>query len=78
MKVKLKCFAKLSKDSQCDYRDITVYEINEGETVYDLAKHANILPKEVEIAFVNNRVANLETVLADGDNVGLAPAVGGM
>ena len=78
MKVNLKCFAKLSKDSQCDYRESTSYEINEGDTVYDLAKQAKIVPKDVEIAFVNNRVVTLEAVLADGDNVGLAPAVGGM
>ena len=78
MQVNLKCFAKLSKDSQCDYRESTSYEVNEGETVYDLARRADILPKDVEIAFVNNRVVNLETVLSDGDNVGLAPAVGGM
>lgn len=78
MNVNLKCFAKLSKDSQCDYRESTPYEINEGETVYDLAKRAEILPEDVEIAFVNNKVVNLEAVLSDGDNVALAPAVGGM
>jgi molybdopterin converting factor small subunit len=78
MKVNLKCFANLSKDSQCDYSESTTYEINEGETVYDLVKRAKVLPKDVKIAFVNNKVANLEEVLSDGDNVGLAPAVGGM
>lgn len=78
MKVNLKCFAKLSKDSQCDYRESTTYEMNEGATVFDLAKRSEISPKDVEIAFVNNRVVTLEAVLADGDNVGLAPAVGGM
>ena len=78
MKVNLKCFAKLSQASQCDYRESTAYEINAGETVYDLAKRAKILPKDVEIAFVNNKVVNLEAKLSDGDNVGLAPAVGGM
>ena len=78
MKVSLKCFAKLSRDGECDFRESTPYEINEGETVYDLAKRANIPPKDVEIAFVNNRVVRPETVLADGDKVGIAPAVGGM
>jgi molybdopterin converting factor small subunit len=78
MKVNLKCFAKLSKDSQCDYRESTSYEIRKGETVHELATRAHVLPKNVEIVFVNNRVVNLETVLSDGDNVGLAPAVGGM
>jgi molybdopterin converting factor small subunit len=78
MKVNLKCFAKLSKNSQCDYKESTAYDINEGETVYDLAKRAEIEPKDVKIAFVNNKVVNLEAKLSEGDNVGLAPALGGM
>ena len=78
MKVNLKCFAKLSKNGECDFRESTTYEINVGDTVHDLAKHANIPPKDVEVVFVNNRVVSSETVLADGDKVGLAPAVGGM
>jgi len=78
MKVNLKCFARLSKEGECDFRDSTPYEIDKGETVYDLANRAKILPKDVEIAFINNKIVSLETVLADGDNVGLAPAVGGM
>ncbi|MCG6910503.1 MAG: MoaD/ThiS family protein [Deltaproteobacteria bacterium] len=78
MKVNLKCFATLSKDSQCDYRESTAYDLSEGATVNDLAERAEILPKDIKIAFVNSRVVALETVLSDGDNVGLAPAVGGM
>lgn len=78
MKVNLKCFAKLSTEGECDYKGSTPYEMNEGETVHDLAKRANLEPKDVEIAFVNNRVVSPETVLAEGDRVGLAPAVGGM
>lgn len=78
MKVNLKCFAKLSRDGECDYRESTTYNLNEGETVNDLARRAKIEPKDVKIALVNNRVASPETVLADGDRVGIAPAVGGM
>ena len=78
MKVELKCFAKLSRDSECDFRESTTYELKSGATIHDLAKRANILPEDVAIAFVNNRVVSAETVLADGDRVGLAPAVGGM
>jgi len=33
---------------------------------------------DVKIAFVNSRVVNFDTVLSEGDRVGLAPAVGGM
>ena len=78
MKVNLKCFAKLAKNGECDFRESTPYEINVGDTAHDLAKRANIPPKDVEIVFVNDRVVSSETVLADGDTVGLAPAVGGM
>ena len=78
MKVNLKCFAQLSNSGECDFRDSTSYEIEQGDTVYDLANRAKILPKDVKIAFVNNKTVGLETVLVDGDNVGLAPAVGGM
>ena len=78
MKVELKCFAKLSRDSECDFSESTTYELKAGATIHDLAKRANILPEDVAIAFVNNRVVSPETVLADGDRVGLAPAVGGM
>ena len=78
MKVNLKCFAKLSNESQCDFRESTTFEMNEGATVSDLAKQAEVLPEDVEIAFVNNTIVDLGTVLTDGDKVGLAPAVGGM
>lgn len=78
MKVKLKCFAALSHGDSCGYRDYRTYELDEGKTVTDLAKRAGISPEEVKIAFVNNIKSRFETVLNDGDNVGLVPAVGGM
>jgi molybdopterin converting factor small subunit len=49
-----------------------------GQTVEDLVERAGITRDDVKIAFVNNRVVDFDTVLSDGDRVGLAPAVGGM
>jgi molybdopterin converting factor small subunit len=78
MKVNLKCFANLVDEDSCDYKDSTPYDLTDGQTVQDLAKRAGIDPEQVKIAFVNSRTVALDTVLSDGDQVGLAPAVGGM
>jgi molybdopterin converting factor small subunit len=78
MKVNLKCFASLVNLETCDYKDSTEYELDEGQTVEDLVQLAGIPSEDVNTAFVNSRVVDLSTVLSDGDQVGLAPAVGGM
>ncbi|NNL74881.1 MAG: MoaD/ThiS family protein [Desulfobacterales bacterium] len=78
MKVDLKCFSSLVNPDACDYKDSTPYNLADGQTVEDLVQHAGIAREDVKIAFVNSRKVNFDTVLADGDRVGLAPAVGGM
>jgi molybdopterin converting factor small subunit len=78
MKIDLKCFSKLANRNTCDYKDSMSYDLAEGQTVEDLVQLAGISREDVKIAFVNSRKANFETVLAEGDRVGLAPAVGGM
>jgi sulfur carrier protein ThiS len=78
MKVDLKCFARLVDPGTCDFRESTSYELDEGQTVEHLLEQAEINKDDVKVAFVNSRVVDLETVLSEGDRVGLAPAVGGM
>ena len=78
MKVNLKCFSSLANPDTCDYKDSTAYELGEGQSVKDLVVRAGIAGEDVKIAFVNSRKVDFDTVLADGDNVGLAPSVGGM
>ena len=78
MKVNLKCFAKLVDEDSCDYKDSTPYDLTDGQTIQDLIKRAGLASEDVKIAFVNSRKVELDTVLSDGDQVGLAPAVGGM
>ena len=78
MKVDLVCFSKLANTDTCDYHGATVYDLPEGRTVADLARIAGIASEDVKIAFVNRRISGFDTVLNDGDRVGLAPAVGGM
>jgi len=78
MKVNLKCFSTLATPDTCDYKDSTAYDLSEGQSVGDLVERAGIAKEDVKIAFVNSRIVNFDTVLSDGDRVGLSPAVGGM
>ena len=78
MNIDLVCFSKLADQESCDWNSATRYNLSEGRTVGDLATKAGIDRRDIKIAFVNRRIAGLDTVLSDGDRVGLAPAVGGL
>lgn len=74
MKVALKCFATLADPDTCDFKDGTAYELENGQTVRHLIQLAGINGDDVSIVFKNSSVANLNTVLSDGDRVALTPA----
>ena len=78
MKVDVKCFATLANAETCDYRETTAYELEDGQTVADLAASAGIAAENIKITFVNGRHADHGTVLNHGDRVGFVPPVGGM
>ena len=78
MKVNIKCFSTLANPETCDFSHSSEYELQTGQTVSDLLGRVGISDSEVKIAFVNSRIVGLDTVLTDGDQIGLAPAVGGM
>jgi len=78
MKVSVKCFSSLADAETCDYRNSTTHDLSEGGTVLDLLETAGIEKSEVKIVFVNSKVAGLGEILSGGDQIGLAPATGGM
>ncbi len=78
MNINLKCFATLAEADKCDYKSSTPKTLEEGATVRQLLSHSAIPEKDVKLIFVNGKRAALDTVLHNGDQVGLAPAVGGM
>jgi len=78
MKIKMKCFATLSADGVCDWKGSTEHEIESGETVRQLVGRLNLPEKDVKIVFLNGRQADGDSVLHDGDQLALAPSVGGM
>ena len=78
MKVYLKCFATLSDNYECDYQDSSPHELSEGLTVEDFIRKQGISKEDVKIILVNGKKVNFDMVLGDGDQIGLAPTVGGM
>ena len=78
MRVNLKCFSTLANPVTCNFNDSILYNLDDGQTVEDLAGRAGIDKYKVRIAFVNNKIVDFNTVLSDGDQVGLTPSVGGM
>ena len=78
MNVDLKCFSTLVNAESCDFRESKAYQLTEGQTVADLVSKAGVTRKDVKVAFVNNKIVEIDTVLNDGDRVGLAPSVGGI
>jgi len=52
-------------------------ELPAGATVGDLVQQLGLPAEEVKIVFVNGLFRNLDHVLADGDELGIFPPVGG-
>jgi len=73
MKIKMKCFSKLSERDVCDFTGSNEQEISEGETVGSLISRLGFSQEEVKCIFLNGRIVDFDAVLADGDQVGLAP-----
>lgn len=78
MKVALKCFATLADPDTCDFKDGTVYNIEDGQTARQLIQLAGVNDKDVAIIFLNSRVVDLDTVLSEGDRVALTPSTAGL
>jgi molybdopterin converting factor small subunit len=52
-------------------------DLPEGRTVRDLIQELDLPEAEVKLVFVNGRFRDSDHVLADGDEVGIFPPVGG-
>ena len=52
-------------------------DLPDGTTVQDLIRHLELPEDQVKIVFVNALFRQMDHVLADGDELGVFPAVGG-
>lgn len=73
MTIKVKTFATL----QTIFPPVDSYRINPGDTVLDVMNSLNIPGEKVTIIFINNKHAEVSTVLKNGDVLGLFPPIGG-
>lgn len=74
MNITIKCFASLSRFTPADAEG---YTADPGMTVAALINRLGIPPEEIKLVFVNGSHVEPSATLAEGDRVGLFPAVGG-
>lgn len=74
MPVTLKCYATLARRQPPDAANLLVAP---GETVRSLMQRLGIPGDQVAIVMLNGKSVEPDAVLADGDRLGLFPAVGG-
>lgn len=73
MKLAVKLFATL-RHSRFDQETL---DLPDNSVVKDVVKLLEIPEKEAAILFINNRHAQLETILHEGDTLAIFPPVGG-
>jgi molybdopterin synthase sulfur carrier subunit len=78
MKINVKCYATLSDDAGCNFRAPLSVNLTGNATLKDAMATLGIPERDVKLMFVNGRISDSGTPLANGDGVGLFPPVGGM
>ena len=73
-RIEIRCYASLKPLEPPSAAD---HPIGAGTTVGELLGDLKISTAQIKLLFVNGRRADLGTILADGDRLGLFPPVGG-
>ena len=73
MQIRIKCFATLADHTP----EGGFLQLPTAATVASALSFVGLEEKDVKLVFVNSKSAGLDTVLADGDQLGIFPAVGG-
>lgn len=73
MRLEIKCFASLA----CHAPEDSFLTMPEGSTVEEVMHTLSVAPDEVKIIFINGVHAEVDSLLHEGDRLGLVPAVGG-
>lgn len=63
---------KKLKEKQIDYSNV-IMTVDQGITATDLIRQVHLTPEEVEVVFINGRVAAFDTILRENDRVALIP-----
>lgn len=73
MEIEVLCFATLAGHTPPGKR----MELDAEVTLGDLLPMLDLTEEDVKILFVNGKHVELDSVVVDGDRVGIFPAVGG-
>ncbi|MEI6874191.1 MAG: MoaD/ThiS family protein [Spirochaetota bacterium] len=73
MRISVRLFASL-RDGRFDEREM---DVPEASVVGDLSASIGVRPEEMAVIFVNNRHAEPESALHEGDRLAIFPPVGG-
>lgn len=73
MRLEIKCFASLA----CHAPQSGFLDMPEASSVQNVMHTLAMQPEDVKIIFINGIHAAPESLLKDGDRLGLVPAVGG-
>lgn len=63
---------KKLKEKNIEYTNVSM-EIGQEISARDLIRQVKLTPEDVEVVFINGRVAPLKTILNDKDRVALVP-----
>lgn len=77
MKIEVRLYATLRRHQPQAAAGLLTLEVAAGTAAGDLLPTLGIKPEEVHMFMVNGVSAAMDTPLADGDRIGIFPAVGG-
>lgn len=77
MVIEVRLFATLRRYAPSSASGVVSLDVNDSFTIEDVMNQLGIGAEEVHVIMVNGVSSDLKHVLADGDRVGLFPAVGG-
>jgi len=63
---------KKLREKQIDCSNVTM-TVEQGTRAKDLIRKVQLSPEEVEVVFINGKVAPFETIIRDNDRVTLVP-----
>ncbi len=63
---------KKLKKNHMKYSNVTMI-VDKGTSAVDLLKKIKLKPEDIEVVFINGKVASLDTVINDDDRVALIP-----
>jgi len=63
---------KKLKEKQIGYSNVSM-TLKQGSSAKDLIRQVQLTPEEVEVVFINGKVAPIDTIIQDNDRVALIP-----